>query len=149
MNLDYKMYSKYFDDIKYQGCMVLIMQVDYKVYSILRILKESYTWNDVLIRWDSHIINKIHGIPWSITPWIPLHHFSTSECIRYICCVYKEEFPQSLRHLAFTNANFLMETIPLIVDARKITWNVFHPTTLLWAWMAIYWIWFPNICSLS
>ena len=64
MNLDYKMYSKYFDDIKYQGCMVLIMQVDYKVYSILRILKESYTWNDVLIRWDSHIINKIHGIPW-------------------------------------------------------------------------------------
>ena len=64
MNLDSKMFSKYFDDIKYQGCMVLIMQIDYKVYSILRILKESYTWNDVIIRWDSHIINKIHGIPW-------------------------------------------------------------------------------------
>jgi hypothetical protein len=93
VNLDYKMYSKYFDDIKYQGCMVLIMQVDYKVYSILRIFKELYTWNDVLIRWDSHIINKIHGIPWSITPWIPLHHFSTSECIWYVCCVYKDKIP--------------------------------------------------------
>ena len=57
----------------------------------------------------------------------------------FVACT-RIKFPQSLRHLALTNVNFPKETIPLIVDGRKIKWNVFHPTTLLWAWMALYWI---------